>query len=161
MRFPIRIENRGRWLHLTVELVDVDTHMEEYKVSIGDRFILLRNNAPILRKKKLTHWTPEWKLYEGVMKTPGALDRIIEQITRYLGDFNKSAPIKFIHKGKTTIAVLSRVSGAGANSWHLLINNFFCGSVEETERGWVFHPGNNSEDLKEHGHLFIKAAGGR
>lgn len=59
----------------------------------------------------------------------------------------KKIPIQFDYKGKHYEGHFSEVSGASANLWHLMIDNFYKGQLIFSETyGWAFH--SNSGEMK-------------
>jgi hypothetical protein len=58
----------------------------------------------------------------------------------YLSEHDpKKVPVTFVWEGNKIRGVLSNVSGAGGNTWHLMINNFYCGALHWTPyRGFWF-----------------------
>jgi hypothetical protein len=47
-------------------------------------------------------------------------------------------PISFEHEGIHYSGNLDPVSGAGGNTWHLMINQRYHGRLRRNDRGWVF-----------------------
>ncbi len=59
----------------------------------------------------------------------------------------EKVPISFEYKGKIQKGYFSPISGSGANVWHLMINDYYRGNLQFTERnGWQFF-GNSFEDM--------------
>ena len=65
----------------------------------------------------------------------------------------QNIPISFDYKGKHYEGFLSKVRGAGANVWHLMINNYYYGMLMYVDT-WVFH--SNSNEMKELAGFFGK-----
>jgi hypothetical protein len=57
-------------------------------------------------------------------------------------------PITFEHKGKQYSGSLDPVSGAGGNTWHLMINQRYYGRLRVNDRGWFFD-GDKFKNLAE------------
>jgi hypothetical protein len=47
-------------------------------------------------------------------------------------------PINFEHEGKQYSGSLDPVSGAGGNTWHLMIDTRYYGRLRLNDRGWFF-----------------------
>lgn len=62
-------------------------------------------------------------------------------------------PISFEYKNKHYQGTLRQVFGAGANVWHLMINNYYRGSLSYTNK-WIFH--NSKDEMKELAEFFGK-----
>jgi len=60
-------------------------------------------------------------------------------------------PISFDYKDKHYDGELHKILGAGANVWHLMINNYYYGMLMYTNK-WVFH--SNSNEMKKLADLF-------
>ena len=59
----------------------------------------------------------------------------------------KKIPIQFDYKGKHYEGYFSEISGAGANTWHLMIGNYYIGQLIFSKQfGWAFH--SNSGEMK-------------
>jgi hypothetical protein len=61
-------------------------------------------------------------------------------------------PISFDYKGKHYDGFLSEVAGAGANVWHLMINNYYYGKLMMVNDKFVFH--SNSGEMQDLAELF-------
>ena len=58
-------------------------------------------------------------------------------------------PVSFDYKGMHYEGELSQVHGAGAQVWHLIIDNYYYGMLMYTTQ-WVFHsPKNEMKELAE------------
>ena len=59
-------------------------------------------------------------------------------------------PVSFEYQGKKYIGMLSKVSGAGTSSvWHLMVNNYYWGTLAYTGE-WIFNnPKNDMQQLAE------------
>jgi hypothetical protein len=62
-------------------------------------------------------------------------------------------PISFDYKEKHYDGYFQPVHGAGANVWHLIINNYYYGTLTYTDK-WVFNSNNNK--MKELADFFGK-----
>ena len=60
-------------------------------------------------------------------------------------------PISFEYKNKLYQGTLQQVFGAGANVWHLMIDNYYRRSLSYTKT-WVFH--NPKDEMKELAEFF-------
>ena len=60
-------------------------------------------------------------------------------------------PVSFDYKEKHYEGKLSQVHGAGAQVWHLMINNNYYGMLMYTDK-WVFH--SNSGEMGDLAELF-------
>lgn len=59
-------------------------------------------------------------------------------------------PITFEYKGKNYKGHFSKVSGASARVWHLMIGNYYYGALHLTKKnGWVFY-GNKMTELADY-----------
>ena len=58
----------------------------------------------------------------------------------------QKVPISFEYKNKLYQRTLQQVFGAGAKVWHLMIDNYYRGSLSYTNK-WVFH--NPKDEMKE------------
>ena len=63
----------------------------------------------------------------------------------------QKVPISFEYKNKRYQGTLQQVFGAGANVWHLMIDNYYRGRLSYTNT-WVFH--NQKDDMKELAEFF-------
>ena len=65
----------------------------------------------------------------------------------------KKIPIQFDYKGKHYEGRFSEVFGAAANSWHLMIDNFYKGQlIHSVNNGFTFH--SNSGEMKDMAEYF-------
>ena len=61
----------------------------------------------------------------------------------------ENVPICFDYKGKNYKGYFIAVSGSGANVWHLMIDNYYRGNLQYTEKsGWQYY-GNSFGDMAE------------
>lgn len=58
----------------------------------------------------------------------------------------KKIPIEFYYKGALCKGHFTEVFGGGANTWHLMINNYYKGQLIYSQNGWAFY--NNSGEMK-------------
>ena len=72
--------------------------------------------------------------------------------------FNKTnvpdIAVTFTYEGKEYKGELSKLAGAGAQVWHLIVDKGYWGQLHFTERGWVFHPGPKFDSMKDRGPEF-------
>jgi hypothetical protein len=57
--------------------------------------------------------------------------------------------IEFEHEGKRYSGSLDAISGAGGNTWYLMINQRYYGRLRVNERGWFFD-GNMFNELADY-----------
>ena len=84
MNFTITISTLNGKYDFNVERIYSGDSIEKYKVSRGDKYIVLRNNMPLLKmpggkRKKL-----EWKLDEGKIKNVQTMSMMILEIEKKL-----------------------------------------------------------------------------
>jgi hypothetical protein len=58
-------------------------------------------------------------------------------------------PIKFDYKGKHYDGTFDLVHGAGGNTWHLMINKYYCGRLRLTADGEWFFDSAQGDEFKE------------
>jgi hypothetical protein len=82
--FPIIIKSGSRRYHLIVEQVYIGDTVERYKVMAKDnqdKYIVLENNRPLIRKKYLLKKKAlSWKVKIGSPNNVFALEEVIRQI---------------------------------------------------------------------------------
>lgn len=62
MTFTINITHNGKRYRYKVELIKTDNREETYQLTASNKTIILINNRPVLKAKKLKHWKPTWKV---------------------------------------------------------------------------------------------------
>ena len=67
----------------------------------------------------------------------------------------EEVPIKFEHEGRQYKGSFSEVSGGGAKTWHLMVDNYYNGRLRHTDTGWVFDPTPKTESMAELADYFI------
>lgn len=82
MAFPcrIRVEIDRRPGYYRIDLVHADQTRERFRISGRNRSVVLENNRPLLRSKGLKHFRLKWKVVEGDVRVPVALEPFIKAI---------------------------------------------------------------------------------
>lgn len=78
------------WINVTIEYGKQGRYLVEYKkVSVREEHFTIKgrngqlvfsSNRPVLLKKGLKHWKPEYKLIEGRISNIAALDKMVDAI---------------------------------------------------------------------------------
>lgn len=86
MAFPcrIRVEIERRHRYYRIDLEHADQAREQFRISGRNRYVVLENNRPLLRGKGLKHFRISWKVVEGEVRIPGALEPFIKAIVARL-----------------------------------------------------------------------------
>lgn len=59
-------------------------------------------------------------------------------------------PITFSHEGKTYKGYFKAISGSGGvHSWHLMVNNYYCGTLHYTDTYGLAYHGNRFNELAQ------------
>lgn len=62
-------------------------------------------------------------------------------------------PVTFTHDSKEYKGTLDEVAGAAGSTWHLMIDNYYCGKLIHTDK-WIFHPNPKNDWMKGKGEEF-------
>ena len=88
MKFRIVVNVDRKKYRMWVERIYQSDQIEKYRVTGGQRSIVLQTNGPLMKKRHLKHRKGQWKLIEGQAWNMYALQEVIDTIQQYL-DLNR------------------------------------------------------------------------
>jgi len=71
---------------MKVEQIYKGPVLEHFKVSAGEKYILLQSNRPFFISRGLKHRKPQWKVLHGRVIYKSALELVIEAIEKQIGN---------------------------------------------------------------------------
>jgi hypothetical protein len=69
---------------MRVERIFGNGEMEKFKISAGNKSIVIQGNRPLLKNKTSGKKRIKWKLYQGSFTNPAALALVILELEKYL-----------------------------------------------------------------------------
>ena len=82
MKFTLTVEYYRKLFRFEVERISKTSSLELFKVSAGDKEVVLQSNKPILQARGLKHKPIDWKVIQGKVTNNGALQVIINAIEK-------------------------------------------------------------------------------
>lgn len=82
MTFQISIKVGWKTYHLTVERLYINDRIELYKVTGGNKSIVIQSNRPFFRSKGLKHRKGTWKVIDGKAQNNQAYQAVIDAILK-------------------------------------------------------------------------------
>lgn len=90
MTFSLKITYNSTIYTFQVESVQVSKELsksfERFKLSAGNRVVILQSNRPMLQTKGLKHKPITWKVVEGEVKDNKALEKVIAGLLQHLNN---------------------------------------------------------------------------
>lgn len=83
-KFRIKVRYGSRDYEYQVEMLTYALGSESYQLTARNKTLILKNNRPILRRKGLKNWKPEWTLVSGEISNSGFLEEIQKAIYEYV-----------------------------------------------------------------------------
>jgi hypothetical protein len=84
MTFSIIVTIDRKNYRLRVERIHQTAQIERYRVTGGNRSIVLQTNGPLFKTKGLKHRKGQWKLVEGGAWNQHAIGEVCKMIQAYL-----------------------------------------------------------------------------
>lgn len=84
MKFQLTIKHSIYTYRFDVELAGKDKSFERWRLTAGDRVVVLQSNRPMLKARKLKHKALSWKVVEGDVKDDKALAKVCKAIEDHL-----------------------------------------------------------------------------
>lgn len=98
MEFDISIHHGAYTYRFHVERTHVDKiiarRFEQFKLTAGERVVVLQSNRPMLRARGLKRKPIFWKVVSGEVKDEKALEKATKAIEQHLYDLEHPAPPK-------------------------------------------------------------------
>lgn len=80
--FPVKILIDRRHRQYQVQQIYADAKNERFKIIGRDKSIVLENNRPLIRGKGLRTFPVKWKVINGTVRVPSALEPFITAIMK-------------------------------------------------------------------------------
>jgi hypothetical protein len=97
MKFTIIVSINDKNYRMQVERIYESGQVYRYKVSGGNKEIILQTTAPQWIKKGFHHYRGTWKLYDGKTYDEASIKAITDTIDSYILSIEEKAKPPYIH----------------------------------------------------------------
>lgn len=84
MHFSLCLQIGAYTYRFEVVLTEADNNFEQFRISAGNKVVLLQSNRPMLRRRGLKRKPITWKVIAGEIKDQKALEKVCKAIEQTL-----------------------------------------------------------------------------